>query len=102
MLFLHQHAGMASMIEDGRRQGAQLVRVPSFRVGKVSLTDMPLAIMDDRPDAPVEIDGALPTWLFHSIYFSHSGGFVILNPSKAKHPHPVEMAVMSRTSVSHD
>jgi hypothetical protein len=91
-LFLHQHAGMTSVIEDGRRQGAQLVRVPNFRVGNVSLTDMPLAIMDDRPDAPAGIDGALPTWLFHCIYFSHSGGFLILNPSKAKHPRPIEMA----------
>jgi hypothetical protein len=87
-LFLSQHAGLTSLIEDGRRQGAQFVRVPNFRVGKVSLTDMPLAIMDDQPGSPAEIDGALPTWLFHSIYFSHSGGFVILNPSKAKHTHP--------------
>jgi hypothetical protein len=82
-LFLHQRAGMASIVEDGRRQGAQLVRVPNFRVGKVGLTDMPLAIMDDRPDSPAGIDGALPTCLFHSIYFSHSGGFVILNPSQS-------------------
>lgn len=91
-LFLHQRAGMASIIEDGRRQSAQLVRVPNFSVGKVSLADMPLAIMDGRPDSPAGIDGALPTYLFHSIYFSHSGGFVILNPSKAKHPHPVKAA----------
>jgi predicted aspartyl protease len=101
-LFLNQHTGMATVIEDGRRQGAQLVRVPNFRVGKVSLTDMPLAIMDDRPDLPAGVDGALPTWLFHSIYFSHSGGFLILNPSKTKHPHPVEMAVMIGANVSRD
>jgi len=101
-LFLNQHTGMATVIEDGRRQGAQLVRVPNFRVGKVSLTEMPLAIMDDRPDLPAGIDGALPTSLFHSIYFSHSGGFLILNPSKARRPHPVKMAVMIEAYASSD
>jgi hypothetical protein len=60
-------------------------------VGKVSLTEMPLAIMDNRPGVPTGIDGALPTSLFRSIYFSHSGGFLILNPSKTKHPHLVKL-----------
>jgi len=60
------------------------------------------AIMDDRPDLPEGIDGALPTSLFHSIYFSHSGGFLILNPSKAKHRHLVKMAVITEASASRD
>jgi hypothetical protein len=101
-LFLRRETGMASVVEDGRNQGAQLVRVPSFNVGKVSLTEMLLAIMDDRPDVPAGIDGALPTSLFRSIYFSHSGGFLILNPSKAKHPHLVKMAVIAQAFASRD
>jgi hypothetical protein len=35
--------------------------------------------------AGIDVDGLLPTSLFRSIYISHSGGFVILNPS-AKDP----------------
>ncbi|QNI37274.1 retropepsin-like aspartic protease [Edaphobacter albus] len=99
-LFLHQQGNMTSVIEGGHRQGAQLVRVPTLRVGNVNLVDMLLAIMDDQPHSPTGIDGTLPTYLFHSIYFSHSGGFVILNPSKAKRPRSMEMAVIDR--VSHD
>jgi hypothetical protein len=98
-LFLQQHAGMTTVVEDGRRLGAQLVQVPSFEVGKVNMSDMPLAILDGRPDAPQGIDGALPTGVFRSIYFSHAAGFVILNPSRAKHPHPVDVV---KTAVSGD
>jgi|GEM_PF-1739795 len=101
-LLLSRSAGMASVVEDGQSQGVQLVRVPSFNVGKVSLTEMPLAIMDHRPGVPAGIDGALPTSLFRSIYFNHSNGFLILNPSKAKRPHLQKTAVITETSPSRD
>jgi hypothetical protein len=32
------------------------------------------------PETTMDVDGLLPTILFHSIYISHSGGFAKSNP----------------------
>ena len=40
---------------------------------------------------PMDIDGLLPTSLFRSIFISHSGKFVILDPSTKTSPGAVKM-----------
>jgi Aspartyl protease len=56
--------------------------VQSLDLGRLSVTDLTVVALSRR--AETDTDGLLPTSLFHSIFISHSGGFVILNPSLPK------------------
>jgi hypothetical protein len=54
----------------------------SLTVGKSSVEDPTVVGLSRRPY--VDIDGLLPTSMFHSIFISHRDRFVILNPSFSK------------------
>jgi predicted aspartyl protease len=56
--------------------------VRSLGLGGNSLTNLTLIAISRR--AEVDTDGLVPTSLFHSIFISHQGKFVILNPSFPK------------------
>ncbi len=56
--------------------------VRSLSLGGNSLTNLTLIAISRR--AEVDTDGLVPTSLFHSIFISHQGKFVILNPSFPK------------------
>jgi hypothetical protein len=58
--------------------------VRSLRLGK-SLVDDLTVVAFPNPGDP-QIDGLMPTSRFHSIFISHQGRFVILNPSSPKLP----------------
>jgi hypothetical protein len=53
--------------------------VHSLRVGGRVLTDVTVTIPSVIPES--DVDGLLPTYLFHSVFICHSGEFVILNPT---------------------
>ena len=56
--------------------------IRSLSLGRNSLTNLTLIAISRR--AEVDTDGLVPTSLFHSIFISHEGKFVILNPSFPK------------------
>jgi predicted aspartyl protease len=56
--------------------------VQSLDLGRYSVPDLTVVALSRRTE--MDTDGLLPTSLFHSIFISHSGGFVILNPSFPK------------------
>jgi hypothetical protein len=56
--------------------------VQSLDLGRYSVSDLTVIALSRR--AETDTDGLLPTSLFHSIFISHSSGFVILNPSFPK------------------
>ncbi len=57
--------------------------VRSVNLGGNSLANLTVVAISRR--AEVDTDGLLPTSLFHSIFISHKGKFVILNPSFPKY-----------------
>lgn len=61
---------------------AQVHRIRTLNLGSRSVTDLTAVALDRRAD--VDTDGLIPTSLFNSIFISHFGGFVILNPSFRK------------------
>jgi predicted aspartyl protease len=54
----------------------------SLKLGRSSVADLTVVGLARRPY--VDIDGLLPTSMFHSIFISHRDRFVILNPSFPK------------------
>jgi hypothetical protein len=61
---------------------AETRKVRSLSLGDNSVSDVTVIALSRRAD--VDTDGVVPTSLFHSILISHSGRFVILNPSLSK------------------
>jgi hypothetical protein len=57
-------------------------RIRTLTLGSRSVTDLTVIAIARRAD--VDTDGLIPTSLFHSIFISHFGRFVILNPSFPK------------------
>lgn len=55
------------------------LRVNSLSVGGSILPSLTVTAPSILP--PSDVDGLLPTSLFHSVFISHSGEFVILNPA---------------------
>lgn len=53
--------------------------IRALRLGSNSVRDLTVVALSRRAD--VDSDGLIPTSLFHSIFISSHGGFVILNPS---------------------
>jgi hypothetical protein len=53
-----------------------------LRLGDNSFSNVTVIALSRRAD--VDTDGVIPTSLFHSIFISHRGRFVILNPSLPK------------------
>jgi predicted aspartyl protease len=60
-------------------EGASVFTVPSIRLGESSIGDLTFIAISRHAD--VDTDGLLPTSLFHSLFISVRGRFVILNPS---------------------
>jgi predicted aspartyl protease len=56
--------------------------VHSVSVGSSNLSNVVITIPSVFP--PQDVDGLLPTSLFHSVFICHSGDFVILNPSSPR------------------
>lgn len=56
--------------------------IRSLNLGSASIRDLTAVALPRR--AGVDTDGLVPTSLFHSIFISSHGGFVILNPSFPK------------------
>jgi hypothetical protein len=61
---------------------AQTRKVRSLSLGSISASNLTVVTLSRRAD--VDTDGVVPTSLFHSIFISHRGRFVILNPSLPK------------------
>ena len=61
---------------------AETRKVRDLRLGDDSLSNLTVVALSRRAD--VDTDGLIPTSLFRSIFISHRGGFVILNPSLPK------------------
>lgn len=57
-------------------------RIQSLSLGTSSVSDLKVITLSRRAD--VDSDGLIPTSLFHSIFISSHGGYVILNPSFPK------------------
>jgi predicted aspartyl protease len=57
-------------------------RIRSLNLGSNSVTDLTVVALSRRVE--VDTDGVIPTSFFHSIFISHLGRFVILNPSFAE------------------
>jgi hypothetical protein len=58
--------------------------VKRLSLGKKEIYDLAVVAVSDPPY--MDVDGLIPTALFHSIYISHQGKFVILNPSLSRQP----------------
>ncbi len=56
--------------------------IRSLYLGKSEVDDLTVIALAGHPDS--DTDGLIPTSLFHSIFISHQGKFVILNPSFPK------------------
>lgn len=56
----------------------QIIR--SLNLGKNEIRDLTVVALASQPES--DADGMIPTSLFHSIFISHQGRFVILNPRK--------------------
>jgi hypothetical protein len=57
-------------------------RIRSLNLGSNSVPDLTVVALSRRAD--VDMDGVVPTSLFHSIFISTMGKFVVLNPSFPK------------------
>lgn len=67
-------------------------RIRSLDLGTTSVPELTVVALSHRAD--VDSDGLIPTSLFHSVFISHFGRFVILNPSfpKTSRDAPVTLA----------
>ncbi len=78
----HQEPIRAGNFNQWVSSSASTRTVRSLSLGGNSLTNLTLIAISRR--AEVDTDGLVPTSLFHSIFISHQGKFVILNPSFPK------------------
>jgi predicted aspartyl protease len=69
-------------------------RIRSLNLGNSSVSDLIVIALSRRPD--FDLDGLIPTSLFHSILIGHTGRFVILNPSFPKTGHDVRVALATK------
>jgi hypothetical protein len=67
-------------------------RIRSLNLGNNSVSDLIAIALPRR--AGFDADGLIPTSAFHSIFISHAGRFVIVNPTfpKTSHDMPVDQA----------
>lgn len=69
-------------------------RIRSLRLGSKSVSDLIVIALSRR--AEFDSDGLIPTSLFHSIFISHAGGFVILDPMFPKTDRDMPVALAAR------
>lgn len=70
---------------------AAVRRIRSLNLGHTAVSNLIVIALSRRTD--VDSDGLIPTSLFHSVFISHFGRFVILNPS---FPNPSGDALAAR------
>jgi hypothetical protein len=68
-----------SMAFSSGLNGSRIHPHTTIRVGTTTVSD--LDVVQHRRGVAFDAAGLLPAAIFHSIYISHSGGFVILNPT---------------------
>jgi len=68
-----------SMAFSSGLNGSRIHPHTTIRVGTTLVSDQD--VVQSRRGVAFDAVGLLPTSIFHSIYISHSGGFVILNPT---------------------
>jgi predicted aspartyl protease len=78
----HEQSVWAGNLSKGVSSSATARTVQSLDLGRHSVPDLTVVALSRR--AETDTDGLLPTSLFHSIFISHGGKFVILNPSFPK------------------
>jgi len=67
----------------------------AMKIGRTELHELNVA--QSRREVVSDAAGLLPAVLFHRIYISHTGGFVVLNPRVKKEPRQkVELAELGR------
>ena len=69
-----------SMTFSSGLNGSRIHPHTTIRVGTTLVSDQD--VVQSRRGVAFDAVGLLPTSIFHSIYISHSGGFVILNPTQ--------------------
>jgi len=69
-----------SMAFSGGPDGTAIHSHTGIRIGTTTLNDLDL--VKSRRGIAFDAAGLLPAAIFHRIYISHSGGFVVLNPSE--------------------
>jgi predicted aspartyl protease len=78
----HEESLRAGNVSKWVSSSAMARTVQSLDLGRHSVPDLTVVALSRR--AEMDTDGLLPTSLFHSIFISHDGKFVILNPSFPK------------------
>lgn len=71
-------------------------KIQVLRFGSESVPDI-VATAPSSP-APMDTDGLMPTSVFHSVFISHSGQFVIFNPTRRSAPILESVVVQSRAA----
>lgn len=64
----------------GTRTGRYAL-LPRLEIGDQTLSGLEVVMISVNRQDPREENGLLPLWLFHTIYFDHENGSVMLNPS---------------------
>jgi hypothetical protein len=101
LMLFRKHLGIGSNIQPFVSVGFKSARlammetriVQRLSLGKKEVYDLSVIAVNDHPYP--DVDGLIPTSLFHSIFISHQGKFVILNPSLSK-----QTAKVARTQAS--
>ena len=65
------------VLRKGRVDGF-FIRHATIKVGTTMVRDVD--VVQARRGAAFDAVGLLPVWIFKSIYISHTGGFIVLNP----------------------
>ncbi len=62
---------------------SSVLTMPQLSLGRHSYSEVPFAILSNKRLARATCsDGLIPSWLFHSMFISHSHGFLIVQPQQ--------------------
>jgi predicted aspartyl protease len=78
--FLPSHLWGGAMAFSGGPNGITLHSRITIKVGTTMVPD--LDVVQNRHGVAFDAVGLLPASIFHRIYISHSGGFIVLNPTE--------------------
>src|SRR5579872_4521713 len=66
---------------------AEVIEIRHLKVGEHVYSDVPFAVIPNQQLASTTCtEGLLPSWLFHSLFISHSGKFVVVEPRSTSTP----------------
>ena len=69
-----------SMAFNSGPNGTAIHSPTSIKIGTTIVND--LDVVKSRRGVAFDAVGLLPVWIFHRIYISHSGGYIVLNPGE--------------------